>query len=70
MRYFLDCEYNGFGGELISLALVPEHGDHEFYAVLELPEAVHGYSKSVSKRAITSSTTMSGAFSTKAARRV
>lgn len=24
MRYFLDAEYNGFGGELISLALVPE----------------------------------------------
>jgi hypothetical protein len=35
MRYFLDCEYNGFGGELISLALVPEErGDEEFYAVL------------------------------------
>ncbi len=24
MRYFLDAEFNGFGGELISLALVPE----------------------------------------------
>jgi hypothetical protein len=24
MRYFLDAEYNGFGGPLISLALVPE----------------------------------------------
>jgi hypothetical protein len=24
MRYFLDVEFNGFGGELISLALVPE----------------------------------------------
>lgn len=24
MRYFLDTEFNGFGGELISLALVPE----------------------------------------------
>ena len=35
MRYFLDCEYNGFGGELISLALVPEEaGDEEFYVVL------------------------------------
>lgn len=35
MRYFLDCEYNGFGGELISIALVPEEaGDEEFYAVL------------------------------------
>jgi len=25
MRYFLDTEFNGFGGQLISLALVPEH---------------------------------------------
>jgi hypothetical protein len=41
MRYFLDTEFNGFGGELISLALVPEHGDQEFYALLELPEALH-----------------------------
>ena len=41
MRYFLDTEFNGFGGELISLALVPEHGDQEFYAVLPLPEKVH-----------------------------
>ncbi len=24
MRYFLDTEFNGFGGDLISLALVPE----------------------------------------------
>jgi hypothetical protein len=24
MRYFLDAEFNGFGGDLISLALVPE----------------------------------------------
>lgn len=23
-RYFMDTEYNGFGGQLISLALVPE----------------------------------------------
>lgn len=28
MRYFLDCEFNGFGGELISLALVPAHAPH------------------------------------------
>jgi hypothetical protein len=34
MRYFLDCEYNGFGGELLSFALVPEDGGEEFYAVL------------------------------------
>ena len=27
MRYFLDTEYNGPGGELLSLALVPDDGD-------------------------------------------
>ena len=38
MRYFLDTEFNGFGGALISLALVPEHGDQEYYAILPLVE--------------------------------
>lgn len=32
-RIYIDCEFNGFGGELISLAMVTEHGP-EFYAVL------------------------------------
>jgi hypothetical protein len=33
VRYFLDAEFNGFGGELISLALVPEEvGIPAFYA--------------------------------------
>jgi hypothetical protein len=41
MRYFLDTEFNGFGGELISLALVPEHGDQEFYAVIAAADAPH-----------------------------
>ncbi len=40
MRYFLDCEYNGFGGALLSLALVPEDGGEEFYVVLDLAEPV------------------------------
>ena len=31
MRYFIDCEYNGFGGTLLSLALVPEDGGEELY---------------------------------------
>lgn len=31
MRYFLDCEYNGFGGALLSLALVPGDGGEELY---------------------------------------
>lgn len=35
MRYFLDCEYDGFGGPLLSLALVPADGSEEFYAVIE-----------------------------------
>lgn len=34
MRYFLDCEYDGFGGPLLSFALVPEDGGEEFYAIL------------------------------------
>lgn len=34
MRYYLDCEYDGFGGPLLSLALVPEDGSEEYYAVL------------------------------------
>jgi hypothetical protein len=35
MRYFLDVEFNGFGGDLISLALVPEEeGAAPFYEAL------------------------------------
>ncbi len=35
MRYFLDAEFNGFGGELISLALVPEDaGVPPFYEAI------------------------------------
>jgi hypothetical protein len=30
-HYFLDTEYNEFGGDLISLALVSEEGDRELY---------------------------------------
>jgi hypothetical protein len=38
MRYFLDAEYNGFGGELISLALVPEDaGVPPFYEAVVCP---------------------------------
>lgn len=40
MRYFLDTEFNGLGGALISVALVPEFGDQEFYASLPLPDMV------------------------------
>jgi hypothetical protein len=41
MRYFLDTEFNGFGGALISLALVPEYGDQEYYVVVPLEEQPH-----------------------------
>lgn len=34
MRLWLDTEFNGFGGELISIALVDEVGNY-FYAALE-----------------------------------
>jgi hypothetical protein len=34
MRYFLDSEYNGWGGALLSLALVPEDGE-ELYLTLD-----------------------------------
>lgn len=33
MKLFIDGEWNSYGGELISLALVPEIGEH-FYEVL------------------------------------
>ena len=39
MRYFLDTEFNGFGGALLSLALVPEDGQ-EFYVTLECGDAL------------------------------
>ncbi|MEO6225187.1 MAG: hypothetical protein ABIO80_04990 [Sphingomicrobium sp.] len=35
MRYFLDTEFNGWGGALLSLALVPDDGGQEFYATLD-----------------------------------
>jgi hypothetical protein len=37
MRYFLDTEYNGVGGALLSLALVPDSGD-ELYLTLATPD--------------------------------
>jgi hypothetical protein len=42
MRYFLDCEFNGFDGPLISIALVPEVEElPEFYAVLPCHRPQH-----------------------------
>jgi hypothetical protein len=42
MRFFLDTEFNGFGGSLISMALVPENDSlPEFYKELEMREQLH-----------------------------
>ena len=39
MRLFLDTEFNGFGGRLISMALVPEDSTiPEFYKEIEMRE--------------------------------
>ena len=38
MRYFLDTEYNGVGGALLSLALVPDDGE-ELYLTLRSSDA-------------------------------
>jgi hypothetical protein len=35
LKYFLDTEYNGWGGALLSLALVPEDGGQELYVTLD-----------------------------------
>jgi hypothetical protein len=41
MRYFLDAEFNGFGGDLISLALAPEAPDAAaFYEALPCAEPI------------------------------
>jgi hypothetical protein len=40
VRYFLDTEFNGFGGALLSLALVPEDGE-EFYVAVDCDEPIH-----------------------------
>lgn len=38
MRYFVDAEFNGFGGELISLAAVPEDdAAPPFYEAVDCP---------------------------------
>lgn len=39
LRYFLDTEYNGIGGALLSLALVPDEGD-ELYLTFRSEEPI------------------------------
>jgi len=43
VRYFLDTEFNGFSGALISLALVPEDGGDEFYASIAIDDPVEAW---------------------------
>lgn len=43
-RIAVDCEFNGFAGELISMALVTEYGD-KWYGVLPLPENIEPWVK-------------------------
>lgn len=38
-RLFVDCEFNGFGGELMSMAVVSDSGE-EFYEVRCIPEVL------------------------------
>lgn len=46
MRLFLDTEFNGFGGSLMSMALVPEDpAKPEFYKELTLREQLHPWVK-------------------------
>lgn len=41
MKYFLDTEFNGFGGKLISMALVPEDATlPSFYQELEICDQI------------------------------
>ena len=39
---FMDAEFNGFGGDLISIALVCENGQ-EWYEVAEIPAEPHPF---------------------------
>ena len=39
MKYYLDCEFNGFGGELISIALVAETGASIYCVLVREPDA-------------------------------
>lgn len=41
MAIYLDTEFNGFGGQLMSIGLVSNHSGKEFYGVLPLPAKIH-----------------------------
>lgn len=40
VRYFLDTEFNGWRGALLSLALVPDDGGEEFYVTIHCAEPI------------------------------
>lgn len=42
---YLDTEFNGFGGDLISLALAPDNGGDPWYEILELPKRIDPWVK-------------------------
>jgi len=44
-KLYLDCEFNGFNGELISMAIVVDHGENIFYEVMPLPETIDPWVK-------------------------
>jgi hypothetical protein len=42
MKCFIDCEFNGFQGKLMSMAIVPENPSWtEFYEEIEMRDQVH-----------------------------
>lgn len=42
MKYFIDTEFNGFGGKLMSMAIVPEGVNAlEFYCEIEMKDQLH-----------------------------
>lgn len=46
MKLFLDTEFNGFGGKLISMALVPEYTERtEFYCEIEMKDQLDPWVK-------------------------
>ena len=46
MKLFLDTEFNGFGGRLISLALVPENDtQREFYKEIQISDQLEPWVK-------------------------
>jgi len=38
MRYFIDCEFNGHGGQLLSMALIREDGRSIYLCIADKPE--------------------------------